>query len=191
MLDMHTTKYPDPVDQLLFEAEVLNAILRTIQGTSEPKSEILAQVSLALGRRESPEDLTEALSQAAMEKIVGKIAKPVIHRSSTAFFDHWLAEDTAILWMKWITGEEINGAIDSDAEKLPVESSIHETTLRYWRDAVVKLAQGATQESMRLWKRAMELGSQFGTESHVLVSWSYAASFFTSGEPHEGSDLPS
>lgn len=191
---MTTTGVPENIQPLLREAKALNGILATIEGRSEPIPEAIRHVRDALGSRGEATNVSDALIQLAMEKIVGNPNPPVIHRSSTGsfdYFDHLLAEDTACQWMSWVLDGPVYLLWPSEGEKLPVESAVHENVLRLWRSAIVQLAKNDLEESQRLWKRAMNMGSQFGVESHVMLSWAYAATFFTREGPPVASDLPS
>lgn len=172
------TNHPE-VRQLLLEMDALNAVLRVIKHAPDERAEAISLVQAALIHRGEPDDLPSALITIAMQKIVGTISPLVIHRPSTEFWDHYLADDTAIQWINWVTDNPVFLTTPTEPQELPVESAVHETVLVFWRRAVVQLAKGDLTEARRLFKRALDLGAQFGTESHVLVSWSYAASFLT------------
>lgn len=182
------------VEDLLFEMDALNAVLRTIEGTNGDRAEAIAMVETALSRRAESEDLSEILITLAMQKIVGTVSPLVIHRPSTEtndlgrldpgrfeFFDHYLMADTSIQWLNHVHNAAVFLLWPAEAEDLPVESAVHENVLRFWRAAILH-SGGDLSESQRLFKRALEIGAHFGTDSHVLVSWSYAATFFTEAE---------
>jgi hypothetical protein len=59
----------------------------------------------------------------------------------------------------------------------PREDAVQAMALRNWVHAMESLAYNDVYNARRLWQRALEIGGTFGTPSHYLVSWTYAAAF--------------
>jgi hypothetical protein len=87
-------------------------------------------------------------------------------------------------WMIWISGGSKNSALaELDRLDLQEESPLvlHHLALSNWAFAVRALLKGKTKEAKRRYRRALDVGSQFGTESNSVIVWTYAASFFNPG----------
>lgn len=47
----------------------------------------------------------------------------------------------------------------------------------FWLEALEALANEDLSEARRLWGRALDVGEHFSTDSHLTVSWTFAATF--------------
>ena len=133
-----------------------------------------------------PESLEESVIDVALRRILGapdaRFASDERRRTPR---EALIADSTAIAWATWASGspKEANLLLKRLEGKTKRETggAIHLLTLSFWRQATALLIEGDSFGARRFFKRAMDLGSQFGTESHPMISWAYAASFF-----HEG-----
>lgn len=85
-------------------------------------------------------------------------------------------------WSCWAAGE--NGAVaallkaaDADEDAHVPGGHLHTMALEAWQLAIEALLAGNPKEARRFYRRAMELGSQFGTWTSTAVQWTYGASF--------------
>lgn len=176
----------DSVSTIIFEMSALNAALSAIDAGLDIE-EARTLVRSALKRKSVPETLDEHVVIAAMRRISGEV---VVVPSVKIHKDPWdrrLADVTATSWLAWAKGE-FTPALSQlppllrdhdERDKIPGEDgAIQLLSISFWGEAVVQLAKGDLVAAHRFFRRALELGSQFGTETHPIVSWSYAASFF-------------
>lgn len=130
---------------------------------------------------QEPRDGIEgALTTWAMEKILGELRLPesFVFRKGPGreFFSY-----VAYAWGCWATGDVANARVWLKmADRLPEASgeALHMMALNPWKSAVEALVEGNQDEAMRLYRRAMEIGSQVGTPTNTAIQWTYAASFF-------------
>jgi hypothetical protein len=171
------------VEQLIAESEALTAVLACVEGTGN-REEADRLVEQAL-RGHSDASLEGVLTQFAMERIVGEAhgAVPQVEPASEPF-ERQLFETTALAWIRWATGTELERAQGAlrDLQEVdgyqPQGGALHLMTLRPWQLAVEALLGGNSQEARRLFKRSTELGGQCGTETNPAVQWTYASSFY-------------
>ena len=81
--------------------------------------------------------------------------------------------------MQWASGHKLRAQEILDR---PVSEQgggeIHLMALGFWCHAVGDLIHGDLEEARRYFKRALEVGAQFGTESSVAIQWAYVGTFF-------------
>jgi len=171
------------VEQLIAESEALTAVLACVEGKgNREEAERLVQQALRGHIDESPEGI---LTRFAMERIVGVAHGAVPEREPVDEpFERRLFETTALAWIRWATGTELELArgdllqLQEVGDYQPQGGALHLMTLRPWQLAVGALLGGDTQEARRLFKRSTELGGQCGTETNPAVQWTYAASLY-------------
>ena len=171
------------VEQLIAESEALSAVLACVEGQGNREgTERLVERALRGHSDESPEGV---LTRFAMERIVGVPHSAVPERKlASRPFERRLFEATALAWIRWATGTDLELAQEGLRQLQEVEGyqpqggALHLMTLRPWQLAVGALLGGNLQEARRLFKRSTELGGQCGTETNPAVQWTYAASFY-------------
>lgn len=168
---------------MLVEEDGLEAMMRVIDGSGDAE---LAHtlVEAAIAERAESSRLAEEVVLAAMHRIVGKpVWLPLSAARQTPWENH-VTDTLALAWAAWAAGqhEAATRELEHLHERMPKggdeSGAVHLMSLHYWGDAIEQLVSGNIPAAHRLFKRSLDLGSQFGTESHTTVSWTYAATFF-------------
>jgi len=193
----------DELQGVLAEMDAQGAAERAVEGQASPEEARLA-VQGALEMAGPPEDFASFVEQTAMRSILGG---PKLTSTSTRTQEDGpspgyvrdpqgsspetrLFEKTAQLWLTWLQGDclrasEILPPLRKEAHQGgPLASgAVHRRVLLIWLDAVEKLLLEDREAARRLWRRALDVGSSFGTESHPTILWAYIATFFPTEEP--------
>jgi hypothetical protein len=163
---------------ILVESRALEAALAVVEGQGDPalvSSSI--QTMLSLWQPDgSPGDLAK---QVAVHKIAGdSLPTTTWTPTGSGPEDRKLFEMVVHAWIAWVSGTQ--DLFESHVEGPPSRGDglIHRMALGYWAGAVENLTRHDLVEARRLFRRAAELGGQFGTESNPVVLWTYAASFW-------------
>lgn len=158
----------------------MRRLLAAMEGQGDPEEAL--QLVEQLHRTqpvETPEDL---LTWYAMGKILGE---PL---PSPARFDLREDEDneaalyqtTAWAWMTWASGSKTKPFDELADLDLHTENKIiHFLALSNWTAAVQHLLKDNWSEAKRRYRRAVDVGSSFGTDTSTSILWSYGATFFT------------
>jgi hypothetical protein len=188
---MHAESSPSPkplsllqepgVVAVLAEMRALNAGLDVLETRSkrEPAFATIREFAASF----VSEDFGDSVKLAAMKLCIGepppKLERPRFHSSKEQF----VADVVSFAWYSWATGNS------KQAQKLledlyardqePTTGALHLLTLSFWASAVMLLVQNDPTNAKRFFKRALDLGSHFGTESHVIISWAYLATQVT------------
>lgn len=94
-----------------------------------------------------------------------------------------MIEAASAAWCAWAHGspeiavEQVALLRAEEQEVVEGPGAVHRMALENWAEAIAAISEGKTEEARRLWLRAIEIGSSFGTESHLAVLWTYAATF--------------
>lgn len=185
--EVDVSDIPDNPDALVREIGALNAMLRSVgqHSVSKPTVRLVQAVFAERLHRSSASSSIEGRGiSAAMAKILGEKAAPFA--SEVPVSSPWERVTTATVvaaWIAWADGylEQARALLSQvDLERHPPlrEGAINLMALGFWVQGIEHLLQGDKTSSKRFWQRAIEMGAHFGTESHLLVSWTYAASFF-------------
>jgi hypothetical protein len=171
--------------------EALNAAAACVE-QKVPALEAMELVRWVL--EEKPvEPTTECtVIRSAMTKILGihsdaKVIPPA--RSSAC--GTFIGDTVAYAWLSLING---NAKVALDVlSRLRAEQHDHQSlsqkarknsselmSLYFWLTAVEAFAKGDKNSSRQYWLKSLDLGSHFGTETHLMVGWSYVATFFPS-----------
>lgn len=171
------------VEQILEESRALAAVYAYSQGRGNMET-ALSQTEAVLATLDPPSDVVGHTTQAAMKFVTGHLVTPPEFEPSKKPYDRYLFEATARVWILWASQTDPDKAMkELQALKSPpagAAGALHLMALNPWRDAVEALLRRDAAKARRLFWRASELGSQFGTESNPAVQWTYAASFFFS-----------
>jgi hypothetical protein len=134
-----------------------------------------------------PDETTEdQVTRYAMGKILGEpLPYPLLPDEDSTDPERSLFLSTSWAWMVWASGSPTNAAlVELKRQDLQEEgpSVLHHLALSNWALAVRSLLKGDMTEAKRRYRRALDVGSQFGTETNAVIVWTYAASFFCPGE---------
>jgi hypothetical protein len=170
-------------EMILAEMDALGSVLMAVErggDVKDAREKVLYLIEAKCPTADQPDD---AATLVAMKLIAGK-ALPKASKLAprgTKETDEYRADCLALAWMRW-AHQDSEGALQELA-KLPPEhaegsGAVHRLCLGFWERAIEQLALGQMTQARRYYQRCMELGSQFGTESHMTISWTYAAGFF-------------
>lgn len=185
--DFEVTRDPEEV---FLETEALNAAARLVDFDGNI-SEVIVLVRKAMRRRSTATRPEDRMVDCAMARIVGD--KVRVNAESIPLdangWARYVTRSVVRAWIAWAAGdsskalEELTRLKEAQHTKELVgerSGAVNLMTLYFWASAVEALAHGDPVASRKLWKRAMEVGSTFGTDSNLLVQWAYAGSFFRS-----------
>lgn len=178
--------FPNPEEALL-EIDALNQAARVadLQGDPMEATNLVRKAKLRRAPSNRPED---RLIQCAMNRIVGD----PLSEEDRSFVSGLTWEDSVTegligSWICWALGERrealegIRGIRNRQQNEEHVGGgAVNLLSLYFWAGAIEALAQENVSLSKKLWKRAIEVASSFGTESSLLIQWAYAGSFFRS-----------
>jgi hypothetical protein len=127
---------------------------------------------------ETAEDL---LVWYAMGKIVGKeLPSPEFPTDEDEEDKEHLFSTTSWAWMSWAANGPSNRILERlnrlDLKEGP-SSVLHQLALSNWAYAVQALHSNDLVEAKRRYKRSLEIGGQFGTDTNSVILWTYAATF--------------
>lgn len=179
---MHPPDRNPEVEGIITEMDALNACLRALTNESTAAT---ARKLVGRAWMVHPEGTTvdSYVTRVAMADILG-LAAPMPLYSGT--LSAW--ERVAIAWTLWLHGSKREAeALLREAQEAgdePHDGAVHRMALQHWMRAIQALLRGEREEARRLFQRAADLGSSFGTESHPVVLWTMAASFFPKPAAH-------
>jgi hypothetical protein len=176
--------YPS-ASRVAHEMDALQASLQVVERNGDrEEAKLLGRTYLG---RLDPSTVEEKVIEAAIRRILGRSVKTVSCEVRQSPWEAHLADSVALSWLAWAADDNERArdivkhlrAGQKQKETFSGKSgALHLLTLSFWSEAVLLLAKGDRAGARRYFKRAMELGSQFGTDSHPMISWAYAASFF-------------
>ena len=161
------------VSSVFVEMDALNRALLVIDegvGTAEEARKLIRS---AADSQPSPEDVSGFAILTAMRHVLGLAQDPP--PQAPIPIERHLSEAVALAWVGWIRGEPV--ALERAKALLDVSEQLgamEAMALRYWVDA---MEAERTDEGRRLWKRALEVSSSFGAESHPVLQWAYVATW--------------
>lgn len=138
--------------------------------------------------RLNPSTVADYVTEAALTRILGRPVGPVEPWLNGRNWEEQVSEAVGLAWLDWAAGapDEARRKIHALRAKRKSESfngrtgAIHLLTLAFWSEAILLSIDEDREGARRFYKRALELGSQLGTDSHPMISWAYAATFFIS-----------
>ncbi len=178
---------PPSVSRIAHEMDALQAAIRVADGEDDLLDEARLLCRTYLARLE-PSTIEEYAIDGALRRILNRqVSAPDIEPASgTRSWETFVAETVALAWFAWAADDEhrcttLLDSLRSQRRKEEVftdkTGALHLYTLYFWSQATTLLVADDLDNARRFFKRAIELGSQFGTESHPMISWAYAASF--------------
>lgn len=174
---------------LFAEMDALNAAGKAADGAGDAQE--ARDLTRAAFDAFDPKDAQDGLAKAAMAFILGEDVKPLVPKAPAA--EPWIQhvfESIARAWACWAADpsspaplEEVARLRREQKDREDVGSSrragaIQLIALYFWAAGVEALAKNNLDEARRFWKRAIDIGASWGTESHPAVLWTYAATFF-------------
>lgn len=182
---------PPEVARVAHEMAALQAALLVVEQAAAPKqARLLVRTYLA---HLDPATTEERVIEAALRRILGKeVTKPPHEAKApppplSVDWEAHVADVVSFAWSSWAANDNkravdavkgLRGRRKSREAFSGRTGAIHLLTLSFWSQATLLLIEEDRIGAKRFFKRALELGSQFGTESHPMISWAYAASFF-------------
>ncbi len=130
------------------------------------------------------EPIEERVVFAAHAKILGSTVTLAKFEPVKKPVDRSLYERTALAWLTWAAGMGPSALLQALPKANEFGGAIHVMALEPWARATKALHEQDFEEARRLFRRSIELGTQYGTETNEVVQWAYVASFFH--EPHRG-----
>ncbi len=176
------------MDAMLAELDALHAIVQVIDQGDDPQ-EALDLTRRAFDLAANPKTFEAQIIRYAMAIVLGEsVTLPATNGRGS--WERALYEGIARAWACWaadatspVPAEEFaklhsRSEFGNDTKR---KGAVHLMALHHWLTAVEALVEGNPVAARRFWKRAIEVGASFGTESHPVVLWAYAASFW----PHK------
>lgn len=170
------------VEDVLAETRALSLCLNVIRGKGDME-EAVTDVWVFLRKTGQPSDVSEMVIQSAMNVITGVPVREPSFTPADKPVDRHVFETISKGWIQWASQKGSSTALDAiQTLEVPLSGprALHMMALRPWKEAVEALLLKDLVNARRLFWRASELGSQFGTESNPSVQWTFAASFFFS-----------
>lgn len=176
----------DGVETLVMEMAALEALFDAIRDEGPAARGVsLARQALEAQTRE-PSTFEQHIVRAALSKATGldlpqAVPTPTAGPSWTTF----VYETIAAAWLRWFNTGDASAVglmarirtLEPDMGHVP-DGAIELMSLGEWGRAVEALAIGDEANARRHFERAVEIGSQMGSDSNPSVNWTYAASFF-------------
>jgi len=168
------------VSRLMTEGRAISVVCEAIEGRENP---LKAQKFVESLLRDQPRDTVEdQVTWYAMARIAGR----EVHSGPTfdegdVDHDRELFLATAWAWVMWAAEGPTNKVLPLHKLSLSDEGSsvLHHIALSNWAKAVKSLLAGDRTEAKRFYRRAVEIGGQFGTETNSVIVWTYAATFLS------------
>jgi len=170
--------------KLLAESKTLSLAADVLEAGSD-SLEVRRACRELLVQERRPETVSDLVRWSALRRIIGETFIPdhpgVTEPDIEDELELALFEATAHAWLAWLRGSpsEPGKGLRTAREALEGREGglLHRLALGYWSEAVEALLGDDVPEARRLFRRAIEVGGQFGTESSPTVLWSYVATF--------------
>lgn len=174
------------VEVLVMEMAALEAMFDAVrrEGPSSRAVSLCLQALRAQVRE--PVSFEEHIVRAALCNATGS---PLPHGAPTPSEDpDWTTfvyETVAATWLRWLLRRDAGAvglmarirAVEPDMNHAP-GGAVELMSLFEWGLSVEALAGGHEANAKRHFERAIEIGSQVGSDSNPSINWTYAASFF-------------
>lgn len=169
----------DPeVVAVLAEMEAVSAAVRSIEDPTEVPN-ALRLVQEARSTRLHPRTVEEFTLLTAMSKILGlQGPDDPPKQDPTLPWEERATAHLSLAWSAWTRGRPEEASAHLQLVRAPKQTSTHGMALGFWAKAIEALLEGKADVARRFFRRTYEVGSSVGTESHPVVLWTMAASFF-------------
>jgi len=164
---------------------VLLTTLDSMEGNAERTVALrLIEESYARGHQRTIE---EQVIYGAQAKILGlPVIQPTFVPSKKPA-DRRMFEIVAKAWLMWAAGLDPKALLHTIPKPSEYGGAIHMMAIEPWASATEALFGQDNEEARRLFRRSVEIGTQYDTETNEVVKWAYAASFFhEAGVLHRG-----
>lgn len=168
--------------EIIAEGEALTTALGVIEGHHCP---VEARSVVATYRRKFTNrgDAESYAIDTATQKICGQPLDnfPQFVPSTRGTEEDTLFEGLSYLWICWACQRNVEEGLDrlTHLEIVTGKNSLlNLMALHHWKGAIFALIEEDLVEARRLYRRATQLGSEYGTPSNPTIQWTYAASFF-------------
>jgi len=168
------------ITRLMTEGRAISMVCEAIEGRVNPLKAQKFVESLLL---KQPRDTVEnQVTWYAMSRIAGReVHSGPVFNEGDVDLDRELFLATAWAWVVWAAEGPTNKVLSLHKLSLSDEGSsvLHHIALSNWAKAVKSLLAGDQAEAKRFYRRAVEVGGQFGTETNSVIVWTYAATFLS------------
>lgn len=194
--DIQEARYQEPSDDELLGLEDMGAILTEMAALeaifeanrmkgSQKRALFLCKEALLVGR--TPQSVEEHVTRAALCKATGTpFFNSLKVRSEQNSWNEIVYHTVALAWLSYIeNGTRADGlvatikSLESSFGHIQ-EGAVELLALGEWAKAVEAITCGSLQTAKKHFERAIEIGSQVGSDSNPTINWTYAASFFSS-----------
>jgi hypothetical protein len=173
-----SASHVDAEPRFLIEGRAIQRLFAAMEG-QESLGESLQLVE-HLHRTQPCDSPEEILTWYAMGKLLGKpLDTPERFIGDDDDTEEALFQTTAWAWMNWACGEDAKKPLFalSELKHHTEDKLIHVLALSNWSNAVENLLRANLPEAKRRYRRAVDLGSQFGTDTSTAIFWTYSATF--------------
>lgn len=165
------------------EGKALYAALSIVENGFNPQ----AKKAIDVFRQNFPlEDSIEGLAKsAALELINGSVPRgeplSVLDSLSLQLNDY---EVLCLLWTQWAIDLSVREKAIQEVPPLRHNfgGELEHLALQQWRHALRALFLQDLPSAKKFYSRATQLGSEYGTQSHLTIQWTYAATFFPASQ---------
>lgn len=178
---------PD-VERVIAEMNALNAVMKAMLQSPSLSQEAQDMVRVVERQWPTPRTVSEFTIRAAMARITGSgnpVGDPTPEGSVWATRSFELV---ALAWLAWSRNDperaraqlaQWDHEVGRRDEGLSEQGAIEMFAVSFWASAIKALTEHQIDAAKMYFRRVYEVGSNFGTESHPTVLWTFAASFFT------------
>jgi hypothetical protein len=168
--------------QVIAESRALLGALSVVEGTKSPQ-EVTNDVRSFKEVFHREPNIEGAVIDTALWVICGRAEDFEVPRVTLRdrSLEDGVFQTLAEIWMQW--AQRGAAAVDLPAlVQLDVEgirgSMLHRMALQQWKLAIEALVRSNTDEARKRFRRALRIGSEYGTPSNPAIHWTYAASLF-------------
>lgn len=175
--------------QVIAENRALMAALAIVENPMSPQEVPEAVIAF---REDYPRDpsIEGALIDVSLWVICGRpgVANPPSHTTiRDRTLEDGVFQDLAEVWMSWAIQGSLSAEQQARLSQLSIEvskgSTLHRMALLQWKLAIEALLKKDVREVRKRFRRALRIGSEYGTPSNPVIHWTYAASLFHEGWP--------
>jgi hypothetical protein len=178
------TVIPPDVLAMITETNALNSALLIVDEGTGTVEEAQKLIQKAFETKSTPKSATDHIILTAMRHILGGPLEPIPIEGA------YIAECVGLAWTDFLRGKDVRPALTLIKPLLDTSKSLgamHVMALQFWIQAI---EAGKTTEGRRLWKRALEVSSSFGVESHPMLQWAYVATWLEISRPQLSGEGP-
>lgn len=170
----HVSRSFAETTRFMTEGRAITLAILAVDGLENPlKVQQVVKTLLKERPKDSPEEM---VIYEAMRVLAGEKVQPTSPPESDDVF-----ENLAWAWQGWACGQKQEAATrlgHLDIDKLGSRQGVFSgLALASWAKAIEALILDQPSEAKRHFKRAMDVGGQFGLEINPPILWTYAASF--------------